>query len=99
MENIRKYSIDNIISHLSLYTYKIEHKNLGENDLNSDIKINELSINKQVINEYDLEEYLKYNSYKNIYFNKIWNIWENHLIKIFTSKTIKSVFEKICQCK
>ena len=99
VKNIRKYSIDNIISHLSLYTYKIKHKNLGENNLNSNIKINELSISKQVINEYDLEEYLKYDSYKDIYFNKIWNIWEKHLIKIFTSKTKKSVFEKICQCK
>ena len=64
-------------------------------------QINELSISKQIINEYSLEQYLKYDSFEEIYFNKIWNIWEDHLIKIFTSTTIKSVFENICKlsCK
>lgn len=94
VENISKYSIDNIISYLSY-----EQKNSSKNVLNSDIKISELSISKQVINEYCLEEYLKYNSYEDIYFNKIWNIWEKHLIKIFTSKTIKSIFGKIYNFK
>lgn len=64
-------------------------------------KINELSIIKEIINEYSLEGFLKYDSFEEIYFNKICNIWENHLIKIFTSTTIKSVFENICKlcCK
>ena len=125
VRNIRKYSINNIVSYLSseFYENKIDQEALFENELNSvtkDLKegytpqqicdknnviqrdkINNLSISTEIINEYSLEEFLKYDSYEEIYFNKIWNIWEDHLIKIFTSSTIKSVFEKICKlcCK
>ena len=102
VKNINKYSISNLIVYLSslYYKYIIDTCIDTDNEINDDKK-NTLLKNKTIINEYLLEPYLKFDSYEEIYFNKIWNKWEIHLLKIFTSPTINTVFEKICKisCK
>ena len=43
-----------------------------------------------------LNKFLKIDKYnENLYIRKIWKPWENFLIKVFTSKLIKSLFYKI----
>ena len=52
-------------------------------------------IDETTIDEYEIEKYLKINKYKNeIYIKKKWNVWKKFLINIFTSKTIKTAFNK-----
>ena len=53
------------------------------------------------INEYLIEKYLKFDSNNEIYINKIGKYWEEYLLKIFQSQTIKTAFKKLCEtvCK
>ena len=57
--------------------------------------------NSSLIGEYRIESYLKCDSYNEIYINKIGKYWEEYLLKIFQSKTIKTAFKKLCEtvCK
>ena len=57
--------------------------------------------NSSLIGEYRIESYLKCDSYNEIYINKIGKYWEEYLLKIFQSQTIKTAFKKICEtvCK
>ena len=50
-----------------------------------------------MIDEYLIENYLKFDSYNEIYINKIRNYWEEYLLKIFQSKTITTAFKELCQ--
>lgn len=49
------------------------------------------------INEYLIEKYLKFDSYNEIYINKIGKYWEEYLLKIFQSQTIKTAFKVLCE--
>ena len=61
------------------------------------IDIRQFKVLKIKINEYEIEKYLKISEYKNeLFIKKYYQYWKKYLIKIFTSKTIKSVFRKIC---
>ena len=40
---------------------------------------------------------MKFDSTKEIYLNKIWDVIKEYIMKIFTSKTIKSALRKICE--
>ena len=57
--------------------------------------------NSSVVDEYLIENYLKFDSYNEIYINKIGKYWEEYLLKIFQSQTIKTAFKKLCEtvCK
>jgi len=90
IKNIDKYSIDCIIN----YFTKEYTKNIN-NEL-KDIDMSDYAIEKTIINDYEIEKYLK-SDIQDIYINKMWDILEKHLIKIFTSKTIKSAYKKICE--
>ena len=59
------------------------------------------TVNKKIINKYRFEKHLKFDSINKLYIFQKKEIWENHLIKIFTSITIKSVFQELCKkiCK
>ena len=59
------------------------------------ININDYSESQTIVNEYEIEKYLKYDSKEDLYINKIWDIFEEHLIKIFTSYTMKDVLKKL----
>ena len=44
----------------------------------------------------ELNQFLKIDKYdEKLYIRKIWNIWETFLIKVLSSKLVKSIFEKI----
>ena len=91
IENIHKYSINCIISYL---THKYIFKTIDEEN---NIDISNFEVNNFIIKEYDIEKYLKFDFTNEIYFKKIWSIFENHLLKIFKSKVIKEVFDQICE--
>ena len=59
------------------------------------------TVNKKIINKYRFEKHLKFDSINKLYIFQKKEICENHLIKIFTSITIKSVFQELCKkiCK
>ena len=91
IENIHKYSINCIISYL-------KHKYICKTiDEENNIDISNFEVNNFIIKEYDIEKYLKFDFTNEIYFKKIWSIFENHLLKIFKSKVIKEVFDQICE--
>ena len=96
VKNINNYCLGNIINYLS----PIYNTNIFDN-IDKKIEKTEFTSEKITIDEYLIESYLKYDSNDEYYFNKIWDIWENHLIKIFTSKTTRNAFEMICKlcCK
>ena len=91
LENLDKYCIDQIASFLNNKIHP------SKSDLSKKIDSSDYSIRKSIINEYSIEYLLKFNSIKDIYINKIWDIFENHLIRILTSKTIKSALKAICE--
>ena len=87
IKSIDKYSIDCVMEYFSP---KIKRRN-------KEIGKKEYSEMYTLIDEYEIEHLLKFDCSENIYINKIWNIIESHLLKIFKSKTIKSVFKKFCE--
>jgi hypothetical protein len=91
IENIHKYSINCIISYL---TDKYICKTI---DKENNIDISNFKVYNFIIKEYDIEKYLKFDFMNEIYFKKIWSIFEKHLLKIFKSKVIKEVFGQICE--
>ena len=88
IKDINKYSIDCIIDYLVKDKFS---------DENQDTDISNYSKNESIIDYYNIEEYLKFDSTKEIYLNKIWDVIKEYIIKIFTSKTIKSALRKICE--
>ena len=88
IKDIDKYSINCIVSDL------INNEILNEFP---DIDTSNYIKSESIINYYTIENYLKFDSTKEIYINKIWNIFKDYIITIFTSKTIKSAFLKICE--
>ena len=50
-----------------------------------------------MIDEFIIENCLKFDSFNELYINKIRKNWEEYLLKIFKSKTIKTSFDKICK--
>ena len=95
VENINKYCIDCVINEL------IEKKVDMIINRKKPIDDKDYIINKTNIDKYSFEKHLKFDSIKNLYIFKKKEIWEKHLIKIFTSKTIKSLFNEFCKkiCK
>jgi len=92
IKNINKYSIHSIIKYLSdEYVENIFHKPEKESE---NIIYNEKII---IINDYRIEKYLKFDSLQDIYINKIWNIFKDHLIRIFISPVMKSALKLICK--
>ena len=88
IKDINKYSIDCIIDYLVKDKFS---------DENQDTDISNYSKNESIIDYYNIEEYLKFDSTKEIYLNKIWDVIKEYIMKIFTSKTIKSALRKICE--
>ena len=89
IKNINKYSIHSVISYLSkLYNDLIDY-NTNETNINEVIS--------KTINEFEIENLLKFDFNQDIFINKYMKIIEEHLIKIFTSPVIKSAFEIICK--
>ena len=65
---------------------------------NIEINTNDFHVNEIIINEYKLEKYLKIDKINSsIFLKKISKQWNDYLIRIFTSKCIKSVFKEICK--
>ena len=99
IKNIEKYSIHSVISYLSkLYSDLIDY-NTNEPKIN-EVNINKANINEVIsktINEFEIENLLKFDFIQDIFINKYMKIIEEHLIKIFTSPVIKAVFETICK--
>ena len=117
VKNISNYIIQNIIDYLYVnYKYLID-KNGAQNESylqkiynffiyylkwfnKTDEK--QYKVIETIINEYEIEEHLRISKYKDeLFIKKIYNIWKAYLIKIFCSKTIRTVFQKICSdvCK
>ena len=93
VENIQNYSINNIFEYLNLnYIQRIINKKVMKDT-------SKFSINKIIINEYFIQNYLKLDSLNNLFINKdnVSKILENHFIKIFTSNTMKSAFKEISE--
>ena len=88
IKDINKYCIDCIIDYLVKDKFS---------DKNQDIDISDYSKKESIIDYYSIEEYLKFDSTKEIYFNKIWDVIKDYIIKILTSKTIKSALRKFCE--
>ena len=89
IKNIHKYCIDCIIGYFS--------NNYIKKPVNDELNvynISNYSKQKSIINEYNIEKYLKFDI-EEIYINRIWEILEKHLIKIFTSKAIKSAVKEM----
>ena len=89
VKNINKYCINCIVPYLTQkYVSGIFNKSKVFDSSTFDERITE-------INEYDIEFCLKFDCIEDIYINKNWNIFENHLIKIFSSQVIKSALAEI----
>lgn len=91
IKNIDKYSINCIYSYLngkSLLTANSQD-NTNSNDYSNYTEY------PTIIDEYRIEKYLKFDSKEDIYINKIWNIFEEHLITIFTSVTMKDALRQL----
>ena len=88
IKNIDKYSINCVIDYFNL-TINTPRKKPIDNDTNN------YSENKKIFNDYYLENFLKFDSKEDLYINKIWDIYEDYLIQIFTSKTIKTAVEQM----
>ena len=89
IKNINNYCINCVINYFSdKYKKKVEKSSVQNN-------YNEWKIITIPISDFSIEHLLKFDSIQEIYINKMWNIFEEHLVKIFTSPLIVSVFEKI----
>ena len=88
-ENDRKMK-ESILSKIyNFFFYYINFFNKYESQYNKE---------EIAINEYEIEKYLKLNKYKSeLFITKNYNCWKSYLIKIFSSKTIRTAFEKICK--
>ena len=93
VNNIDKYCINRLIDYLSL-PKKGNYFEKNKLDLK---KVEKLTINKILIDEYHIEKFLKFDSLQETHINKIKNIFEGHLIKIFTSPVMKEAFENLCK--
>ena len=93
MENIDNYCIECLIEYFSSLIIRKRNKNKNDNLIDT----NNFSKNIKIIDEYLLEKYLKFDLCENLYINKIKSIWTTHLLSIFTSPTIKSVFNEFCK--
>ena len=92
VNNIDKYCISRVINYLSLPKAR---KCFLKNKLNLK-EVEKFTLNKTIIDEYHLEKFLKFDSLQETNINKIKNIFEDQLIKIFISKVKKEVFGKLC---
>lgn len=90
INDINNYCIDCVIYYFNK-NYPNSNKKEDQNKIDNDFIIDE-----EVINEYSIENLLKFDSFKNIYIYKKWDIIKTHLIKIFTSNTFISLFKKLC---
>ena len=88
IKNIDKYSIKCIINYFNKIM-KIPDENEIAHDINNYSEV------KETFNEYKLEKFLKFDSKEDLYINKIWGIYEDYLIRIFTSKAIKTAVEQM----
>ena len=86
IKDIDNYCINCILSDFTKYETMDEFQ---------EIDTSKYSKSKSIINEYNIENYLKFDSTKEVYINKIWNFVKDYIIKIFSSKTVKSAFHKI----
>ena len=95
IKDIKKYSINCIIQYLSYKYYK--YLSSFDTTEQNNIDITNFYVNKTIIHEYLLEKYLKFDSIKEIFIYKHWNIILNHLIRILKSPIINSAFNKLCE--
>ena len=89
VNNIDKYRISRVINYLSL-------PKAGKFFLKNKLNLKEVetfTINKTIIDEYHIEKFLKFDPLQETNINKIKNIFEDQLIKIFTSKVMKEFLE------
>ena len=89
VNNIDKFCISRVINYLSLpKTGKFFLKNkLNLKD------VEKFTLNKTIIDEYLIEIFLIFDALQETNINKIKNIFEDQLIKIFTSKVMKEFLE------
>ena len=90
INNIDKYCIDCIMYYFNKYDIISNNK-----EENNDIDSNDFIIYEEVIKDYSIENLLKFDSINNIYIYKKRDIIDNYLIKIFTSNTFKTLFNKL----
>ena len=89
IKNINKYCINLIVPYL-IQTYSS-----GKNKQSANFNSSQFLETKIKINDYDIENCLKFDCIEDLYINKKWNIFEDHLVKIFMSPVIKSALEEI----
>ena len=87
INNIDKYCIDCIMYYFNKYVIISNNK-----EENNDI---DFIIYEEAIKDYSIENLLKFDSINNIYIYKKRDIIDNYLIKIFTSNTFKTLFNKL----
>lgn len=92
VKNIDKYCFNHIIKYLTNEYYDLSKKSEVKKDI-----IEFFEKQYDTINEYSIEHLLKVDSVQEIYINKIWDIFEEHLIKIYLSPVIQEAFEEICK--
>ena len=95
LKNINEYCIYCVIN--DLFDNKVDKIIDREKPKND----KDYKIIKKLIDKYPFEKHLKFDSFNNLYIIQKKEIWEKHLIKIFTSKAIKSVIDELCKniCK
>ena len=89
VNNIDKFCISRVINYLSLPK---AGKFFLKNKLNLK-DVEKFTLNKTIIDEYLIEIFLIFDALQETNINKIKNIFEDQLIKIFTSKVMKEFLE------
>ena len=87
INNVDKYCIDCLMYYFNKYDIISNNK-----EENNDI---DFIIYEEVIKDYSIENLLKFDSINNIYIYKKRDIIDNFLIRIFTSNTFQTLFNKL----